>query len=151
MLTFRPLTMKTSLRAARASSCLSRLILFLAWATFLPLALPSLGGSILREVFSGIGGNSLADLTNSPAFPNSPTSTNFVTDFFEAPTDVEESYGQRMHGYIVPPTTGSYTFWISSDDEGALYLSTDENPVRSRLIANVPGWTGSRQWGNYAE
>jgi hypothetical protein len=151
MLTFRPLTMKTSLRAARASNYLSRLILFLAWATFLPLALPSLGGSILREVFSGIGGNSLADLTNSPAFPNSPTSTNFVTDLFEAPTDVEESYGQRMHGYIVPPTTGSYTFWISSDDEGALYLSTDENPVRSRLIANVPGWTGSRQWGNYAE
>ena len=151
MLTFRPFTMKTSLRAARASSSLSRLILLLSLATFLPLVLPSLGGSILREVFSGIGGSSLADLTNSPAFPNSPTSTNFVTDFFEAPTDVEEGYGQRMHGYIVPPTTGSYTFWISSDDEGALYLSTDENPVRSRLIANVPGWTGSRQWGNYAE
>jgi hypothetical protein len=60
MLTFRPFTMKTSLRAARASNCLSRLTLLLALATFLPLALPSLGGSILREVFSGIGGSSLA-------------------------------------------------------------------------------------------
>lgn len=143
--------MKNSLRPPGVLRCPSRLILFLALALQLSWISPAFGGSILREVFSGIGGGSLTDLTNSPAFPNSPTSTNFVTDFFEAPTDVEEGYGQRMHGYIVPPTTGSYTFWISSDDEGALYLSTDENPIRSRLIANVPGWTGPRQWGNYAE
>ncbi len=109
------------------------------------------GGSILREVFTDIGGSSLADLTGSPAFPDSPSFTNYLTDFFEAPTDVLDNYGQRVHGYIVPPVTGSYTFWISSDDEGALFLSTDESPLRARLIANVPGWTGARQWSTYAE
>ena len=33
-----------------------------------------------------------------------------------------EEYGQRLHGYVVPPLTGLYTFWIASDDSGALYL-----------------------------
>lgn len=109
------------------------------------------GGSILREVFNDIGGSALSDLTNNPAFPNSPTSSNFITDFFEAPTDVFENYGQRVHGYLVPPTTGSYTFWISSDDQGALFLSTDESPANKRQIAYVPEWTGPREWGKYGE
>lgn len=108
-------------------------------------------GSLLREVFENIGGSALSDLTNNPAFPNSPTSTGFVTDFFESPTDTAENYGQRVHGYIVPPTTGSYTFWISSDDQGALFLSTDEFPANKRQIAHVPEWTGSREWGKYAQ
>jgi hypothetical protein len=101
---------------------------------------------LLREVFSGIPGNRLADLTNSFAFPDRPTSTNRVTDFFEAPIDIEDEYGQRMHGYIVPPTTGPYVFWIASDDESALFLSTDQQPVNKRLIARVQGWTPPRSW-----
>src|ERR1041385_1683789 len=71
---------------------------------------------ITREVFLNIGGTAISDLTNSPAYPNSPDSTNIVTDFFESPTDVFDNYGQRMYGYIVPPVTGNYTFWIASED-----------------------------------
>jgi hypothetical protein len=108
-------------------------------------------GSILREVFNNIGGSALSDLTNNPAFPNSPTSTNYITDFFEAPTDVFENYGQRVRGYIVPPASGSYTFWVASDDQGALFLSTDEFPANKRQIAHVPEWTSPRQWGKFAE
>ncbi len=106
---------------------------------------------LLREVWEGIGGTDLGSLTNNPAWPNNPTSTNYVTDFFEAPTDVLDNYGQRLHGYVVPPLTGNYTFWLASDDNGALFLSTDENPANIRLIASVPGWTSSREWGKYAE
>lgn len=102
---------------------------------------------ILREVWEGIGGTAVADLTNSPAFPDQPTSTNLVTDYFEAPVDVLDNYGQRMHGYLIPPVTGDYTFWIASDDQGELWLSTDESPANRRLIAWVSVWTGSREWG----
>ncbi len=105
---------------------------------------------ILREVFSGIGGGSVADLTNSPAFPNSPTTTNIVTIGFEAPSDVEDNYGQRMRGYITPPVSGKYTFWIASDDGSSLYLSTDSDPVNCRAIAWVGGWTSSREWSKEA-
>ncbi|NGO39706.1 hypothetical protein G4L39_09915 [Limisphaera ngatamarikiensis] len=101
---------------------------------------------ILREVWEGIPGTAVADLTNSPAFPNQPTSTNLVTDYFEAPVNVMDNYGQRMHGYVVPPVTGNYIFWIASDDQGELWLSTDDSPANRRLIAWVSGWTGSREW-----
>lgn len=115
-------------------------------AAFLLSGAPLCAQSILREVFADIPGTSLSDLTNNPAYPSRPTSTNYVTDFFEAPTDVLDNYGQRMHGYVLAPLTGSYTFWIASDDQGALFLSTDDNPANARLIASVNGWTPSRDW-----
>ncbi|MGV3774792.1 MAG: lamin tail domain-containing protein, partial [Verrucomicrobiales bacterium] len=55
-----------------------------------------------------------------------------------------------MHGYIVPNQTGNYTFWIATDDQGELWLSTDETPGNQRLIASVSGWTSSREWSREA-
>ncbi len=110
---------------------------------------PARAGSLLREVYQGIGGNSVAELTNAPIYPKSPTFTNFVTDFFESPSDFDESYGQRMHGYVIPPVTGNYTFWIATDDNGVLYLSTDETPAKTRQIAVVSEWTGAREWTKF--
>ncbi len=110
------------------------------------VVVPVQAGSILREVYSRIGGNSISDLLSSPNFPNSPSSTSELTEFFEAPTDVAEAYGQRVHGYVVPPVTGNYTFWIATDDGGLLNLSTDTDPANKKAIARVDGWTGPRQW-----
>ena len=101
---------------------------------------------LLLEIWDGIGGSAVNDLTSDPRYPDQPTSTTYVTDLFEAPTDVMEFYGERMHGYILPPQTGNYTFWIATDDGGSLYLSTDEKPANAREIAYVSGWTPSRQW-----
>lgn len=103
-------------------------------------------GSIVREVWNNIPGTAVTDLTNDPRYPNTPDSTNLVTTAFESPTDVLDNYGQRMHGYILPPVTGDYTFWIATDDNGELWLSTDATPATKRLIAQVTGWTSSREW-----
>ncbi len=100
---------------------------------------------VTREVYGNIGGTSLADLTNNPAFPARPTLES-IQPTFEAPTDWSDNYGTRMTALVVAPQTGAYTFWIASDDQGALYLSTDETPSRRRLICSVPSWTGSREW-----
>ena len=51
-----------------------------------------------------------------------------------------------MRALLLPPQTGTYFFWISSDDNGALYLSTDENPATRVQIATVNSWTSSREW-----
>lgn len=124
----------------------------LAWVTSMLWSVPDgHAGSILREVFQNIGGTSLGDLTNNPAFPNKPTITNFVTGFFEAPVDAGDNYGTRMHGYVVPPVTGNYTFWVASDDNGALFLSSDEDPSHQKLICKVSQWTASRAWGTFPE
>ena len=81
---------------------------------------------LLREVYNGIPGVSVSDLIGAAIFPNKPTATGYVTNFFEAPTDIMEEYGQRLRGFIVPPVTGNYTFWIASDDGSQLWLSTDD-------------------------
>jgi len=113
--------------------------------------LPVRGGTLLREVFSNIPGVTLDALTNSPAYPNKPTSTNIITDFFEAPTDVAEDYGQRLRGIFTAPLSGKYTFWIAADDYAGLFLSTDAGPDKARWIAGVLGWTPPRQWDSLPE
>src|SRR5436190_6682838 len=105
---------------------------------------------VLREVYTGIGGTTVADLTNNVNFPDNP-STQEVLAEFEAPTDVDENYGQRLTAYVVPPTSGNYVFWIASDDNSTLFLRTDDTPARERVIASVPGWTTSRAWGTYPQ
>ncbi|MBN2270516.1 MAG: VCBS repeat-containing protein, partial [Sedimentisphaerales bacterium] len=51
-----------------------------------------------------------------------------------------------------PITTGDYTFWIASDDESELHLSTNLNPANAVVIANIGEscWTNPREWTKYA-
>src|SRR5947208_3785446 len=101
-------------------------IVAVAGAVFALVCFPVFGqtsNGVLREVYLNIGGNAISDLTSSPNFPNNP-SYETIEPIFEAPQNVAESYGQRMRALITAPTTGNYIFWISSDDNGALYLST---------------------------
>src|SRR5262245_53317900 len=103
---------------------------------------------VYRELYAGLdpNDNSYAALTNAPIFPNSPTSTSLLTSVFETEVNLMDGYGQRLRAFVVPPLTGNYTFWISSDDWSLLYLSTDETPMDKLLVARVNGWTSSREW-----
>ena len=56
------------------------------------------------------------------------------------------NYAQRLSGLFVPPVSGNYTFFVCSDDDSDLFLSTDNTPVNKRLIAQETGWSGSRNW-----
>jgi len=97
-------------------------------------------GSILREYWAGISGATVASLTGNANFPNNPSATGYVT-IFEGPMNFSDNYGTRIRGFVHPPVTGKYTFWIASDDNGELWLSTDDKQSRKRLIASVPGFT----------
>jgi tRNA threonylcarbamoyladenosine modification (KEOPS) complex Pcc1 subunit len=70
---------------------------------------------------------------------------------FEAPSNIGEEYGQILHGYVVPSETANYTFYLCSDDQGELWLSTDETPLNSRLIASEPEYSDpARTWNSAA-
>ena len=103
---------------------------------------------ILREVYYNISGSAVANLTSAPGFPSRP-GEEFIESAFEAPSNFADNYGQRMRALLVPRVTGSYVFWISSDDNSALFLSTDEDPVHKVQIASVTSWTNSRQYRTY--
>src|SRR5262245_26304332 len=100
---------------------------------------------VLREVYLNIGGNAVSDLTNNPSFPNNP-SYETIEPTFEAPQQIAENYGQRMRALLLPPTNGNYVFWVASDDNGALFLSTTDSPAQRVQIATVNSWTGFREW-----
>jgi hypothetical protein len=102
-------------------------------------------GSILYEWWHGVSGGTVAALTSHPGYPGSPDGSSDLTDF-EAPVDWAENFGARISGYVHPPASGNYRFWICSDDHSQLWLSSDENPANTSLIGQVTGWAQSRQW-----
>ncbi|HKL72265.1 MAG TPA: CotH kinase family protein [Marinilabiliaceae bacterium] len=123
------------------------------WASGKNRAVPQLGlrQGILQQVYLDISGYKVADLINSPSYPGSPSYSKIFTHLFEAPVDVNDNYGQRMHGLLKAPETGYYTFWISGDDNCQLFLSSDDQPSNVALIAEVPEWTNSREWEKYPQ
>jgi hypothetical protein len=94
---------------------------------------------IVREVYTGIPGASVSDLINHSSFPANPSFTDLTADYFEAPSNIGDFYGQRMHGYLLPPADGEYTFWISGDNGSALYLD-------SELQSDISIGNGSGTW-----
>lgn len=106
-------------------------------------------GTILMERYDGVASVSLSDLFSSANYPDNPTSIAQL-DQFEIPVNVADNYGVRVSGYICPPETGTYYFWVSGDDESRLDLSSDDNPNNAVTIANVPTWTQSQEWNKFA-
>ena len=106
-------------------------------------------GSISVEYWMGISGTSVSDLTNNGNYPNNPSSSGSLSSF-EIPIDSADNYGTRVRGYLHPPSSGDYKFWIASDDSSQLWLSTDDDPANISQIAYVNEWTWSREWGKYA-
>ncbi|HEY5910800.1 MAG TPA: lamin tail domain-containing protein [Verrucomicrobiae bacterium] len=104
---------------------------------------------VVRELYARLPGSSIPDLTNSVNFPSNPDAM-FIESAFEAPVNFSDNYGQRMRALLCPPVTGAYTFWISSDDNSVLYLSTDETPGHKAAVAYESTWNNSRQYNLYA-
>lgn len=102
-------------------------------------------GKITREYWAKVSGSGISAIPVN----TQPTSTTQLSSF-EAPTDVADSYGQRIRGYITAPATGDYTFWLAGDNDAVLHLSTSEDPARKVRIASVNGWTNSREWSKYS-
>ncbi len=104
----------------------------------------SASGSILYEFWSGVSGNTIADIPVLilPSFTLSRGS-------FEGYTNSADNYASRFRGYVCAPQTGNYLFYIASNEQGVLFLSTDDNPANKIQIASVNGFTNSRQWNKF--
>lgn len=107
-------------------------------------------GSITRHLWTGVPGTAVAGLTQLPAYPHSPSDTGTLGSF-QAPVNSGDNYGARVFGWVHAPVSGTYTFFIHSDDNSELWLSTTSSPDQRRLIASVPGWTNPDEWGKYPE
>jgi hypothetical protein len=117
----------------------------------------SLGGcqfscGAMLETWSGIEGASIADLMNGTNnLTNPPNRTERLGLLLEGPFDNDDNYGSRMKGWLMPPVTGDYMFWISTDDTGELWLSSDDHPENKVRVCFVPGATDVKEWTKYPE
>jgi hypothetical protein len=107
-------------------------------------AAPKIGG-ILREVWTGLGGDKITDLTGNAAFRGRPQISE-IAPSFASPQKWADSYGTRMRGWVVPPATGNYQFFLCTDDDGELWLSTDDNPANRQRIAMQDGASSYGNW-----
>lgn len=105
------------------------------------------GGSLTQEIWWNL--NDEFDISSIP-FDKAPDDI-WETTQFESKTDTGDYYGTRIRGYLCPPVSGKYIFWIASDDNGELYLSTDNTPENKQRIAHVIGWTFPREWDKYPQ
>lgn len=105
-------------------------------------------GAIVRTYFENLSGTAVSALTGSTNFPDRPGSEEFLSAFDGGSHG--DNFGSTIRGFVIPPTTGSYTFWIASDDDSALLFSTSTNPASAVQIARVSGYTAQYEWTKYS-
>lgn len=108
-------------------------------------------GQILFERWQGSPFGNMSDLNAVRAFMVSkPATVSQTLTAFDTGQGVGDQYIGRISGWIVPPATGNYTFWVASDDSSRVWLSTDQTPENVRLMCQVDGWTGYQSWDQNA-
>ncbi|HMP97534.1 MAG TPA: DUF1800 family protein [Kiritimatiellia bacterium] len=109
-------------------------------------------GGLTRSVWTNLTGSGV-NLIKQYVSNNVPphiADTVAMIDF--PPTNPnQDQFGQYIRGWLIPPVGGLYTFWIASDDNSELWLSTNASPAGKSRIAYVSGWTSHRQWTKYPE
>ena len=104
-------------------------------------------GHVAWEWWDGIGGaHPMENLTDNARYPDSPDGATFAPSWntrtalaggFEG--NGRDSYGGRMSGILTAPETGTYRFFIASDDHGLLRISTDADPANAVRVAEETG------------
>jgi hypothetical protein len=106
------------------------------------LASLPLTGGLLRLLWSGVEGNTFA---NNPRLRNPPDGREVVPDFELAIAETN-AFAVRVCGYVHPPVTGNYRFWLEKPpiDFGnvgyaELTMSPTEDRSESVTIAKTAG------------
>jgi len=107
----------------------------------LNLKVEETGGTVEREVWTGIAGTSVSSIPVGTSPDTSDTHSTLTT-----PTDFGDNYGARIRGYITAPETGNYYFWIAGSNAAELWISNDDDPINTFKRAWVANGTAPQQW-----
>ena len=113
-------------------------------------------GFVLSEMYLGITGTTVGNLTGNTKFINHQPDSVSALFSFDAPqtggaSPGTENYGRRIYGWLIPPMDGDYIFYIASDDSSQLTLSADESPNNAQVIATETGSVGYKSFTNKTE
>lgn len=105
-------------------------------------------GRVQVRYWDNISGVKLSTLTALPTFPDNPDTVEELTEL-RGPINRADYYGTLVRGFIIPPTTGRYRFFVSADDAAQFWLSDSDTTGNKELIASAPAWTGLEQYTKY--
>jgi hypothetical protein len=109
-------------------------------------------GVLAWDYYARIPGTSVADLKGNTQFPDGVYTTGTLTNFSTQPLtggdlnsrpefgamNLGSDYGIHVYGWITPPVSGAYTFFLRSDDASELWISPDDTK-NTALIAFEAG------------
>ena len=101
-------------------------------------------GTILREWWTSIPGDKINAFRDNPRFPNHPDGWDFAKAL-ELKTVKTNHVGMRFCGYLHPPVTGNYEFWVAGATDAQLFMSPNDDPAGKVLIGNDSGFRG-KNW-----
>ncbi len=99
--------------------------------------------------FDGISGTAVEDLTSSAAYPDSPAEITELNEL-ENLQNRANNYGTLIRGFVEPPQTGEYTFYVAGDDETQFLLSESESSDLVSQIATTGRATATRDYTRYS-
>jgi hypothetical protein len=114
-------------------------------ALFLAAGLQTSRGNVCFSKWQNLGPDTaVSSLTNSTNFFSTPDATGDLPqpDY----TDTAAGFGLQMIGFITPPASGVYTFFLAADDQALVFLSTNSNPANKRLLCLEPNWAAHDEW-----
>jgi PA14 domain/FecR protein len=101
-----------------------------------PPASAAIRYGLLRERWLGPNQPGATNSLHSLAMTNRPSTTEYLVNF-EAPSAPGGPSLARVRGYVRPPVSGAYRFWLAADDQAELWLSADDKPEHSAKVC----WT----------
>ncbi|XP_065648508.1 uncharacterized protein LOC100201507 isoform X17 [Hydra vulgaris] len=103
-----------------------------------------------RDVFylESLSKINIEALTASHKFPGKPDVHGNIEEF-DVPINFGDKYGQRVHGWFLPPQSGKYIFYTSCDDECEFYISNNDDPKNKKIIIAQDDWSKHNEWDKY--
>lgn len=99
-------------------------------------------GVLKFSFWGGIPGTPVDNLYQDPRWPASPDMTAAVFAFNSRdalPNDSKDNYGASIEGFLTPAESGSYRFFIYSDDASQFFISSDDKEANLAQIAEETG------------
>ena len=107
-------------------------------------------GGVDRSIWTGLSGWGMTPVKDRVTGNVAPNIQNRLNRLEVPQSDPDAaSYGQWVRGWIIPPETGNYQFYISSDDQSELWLSTSKSKANKTKIASVAEWTNFEEWDKF--
>jgi uncharacterized protein YjdB len=89
-----------------------------------------------RDIYAGIAGATVADLTASPKYPDNPDSMDSTLGVAMLNNPRANNYGMRIRFFFTPAATDMYDFYVYADDQAEVFVSTDESAANLMSVVN---------------